>query len=144
MQPNKDNIVQVDFRSVYDQNMIRYSLYSLYSRYVPDIRDGLKPVQRRIVYAMWNDVKCVSKATKRKSANVLGMVIAKYHSHGDTSVYDAMKCLTNWFEIKMPLVNYDSNSGSLQGAPQAAARYTECYLSKFSMDCVVGDMKVFL
>lgn len=140
MQPNKDNIVQVDFRSVYDQNMIRYSLYSLYSRYVPDIRDGLKPVQRRIVYAMWNDVKCVSKATKRKSANVLGMVIAKYHSHGDTSVYDAMKCLTNWFEIKMPLVNYDSNSGSLQGAPQAAARYTECYLSKFSMDCIVGDM----
>lgn len=141
MKPIKDNIIQVDFRETYDSNMIRYSLYVLYSRYVPDIRDGLKPVQRRAVYAMWNDVGCVSNATKRKSANTVGIVIAKYHSHGDTSVYDAMKCLTNWFEIKMPLIVYDSNSGSMQGGPQAAMRYTESYLSKFCLDCVIGDLK---
>jgi DNA gyrase subunit A len=122
------------------ENMARYSLYILYNRYVPDIRDGLKPVQRRIIYAMWNDVKCTSIASKRKSANTVGTVIAKYHSHGDSSVYGAMKPMTNWFEIKQPLLVYDSNSGSIQGGPQAAMRYTESYLSKFTMDCVIGDM----
>lgn len=136
----KDNITQIDSRKSYMENMARYSLYILYNRYVPDIRDGLKPVQRRIIYAMWNDVKCTSIASKRKSANTVGTVIAKYHSHGDSSVYGAMKPMTNWFEIKEPLLVYDSNSGSLQGGPQAAMRYTESYLSKFTMDCVIGDM----
>jgi DNA gyrase subunit A len=136
----KDNIIQIDSRKSYMENMARYSLYILYNRYVPDIRDGLKPVQRRIIYAMWNDVKCTSIASKRKSANTVGTVIAKYHSHGDSSVYGAMKPMTNWFEIKQPLLVYDSNSGSLQGGPQAAMRYTESYLSKFTMDCVIGDM----
>jgi DNA gyrase subunit A len=304
MKPKKDNIVQVDFRETYDNNMIRYSLYVLYSRYVPDIRDGLKPVQRRTLYAMWNDIKCISNATKRKSANTVGTVIAKYHAHGDclfedtlivcpdgllreigglyengittieacgidpetlevknvimhdirigqytdkiyhvkfsngteikctsnhpfmlntgsyikaenltvntevmvkklyhydyhkvtscdscvkisniwieyvckvpmydftvdetsnalfalydednsktdcidavclhnSAVYEAMKCMTNWFEIKVPLIVYDSNSGSMQGGPQAAMRYTESYLSKFSLDCVIGEL----
>lgn len=139
----KDNIIKVDFRETYDNNMIRYSLYVLYDRYVPDIRDGLKPVQRRILYAMNHDIKCVSKITKRKSANTVGIVIAKYHSHGDSSVYDAMKCLTNWFEIKIPLIVYDSNSGSLQGGPQAAMRYTESYLSRFSLDCIFDELNEF-
>jgi DNA gyrase/topoisomerase IV subunit A len=123
--------------------MVRYSLYVLYDRYVPDIRDGLKPVQRRTLYAMWHDIGCVSNATKRKSANSVGTVIAKYHAHGDSAVYEAMKCLTNWFEIKVPLIVYDSNSGSMQGGPQAAMRYTESYLSKFAMDCVIGEMAEF-
>lgn len=78
---------------------------------------------------------------QRKSANTVGTVIAKYHSHGDTSVYGAMKPMTNWFEIKEPLINYDSNSGSLQGGPQAAMRYTESYMSKFSVDCLFGDLQ---
>lgn len=136
----KDNIIQVDSHEQYMSNMARYSIYVLYSRYVPDIRDGLKPVQRRILYAMWNDIGCVSLGTKRKSANTVGTVIAKYHSHGDTAVYDACKPMCNWFEIKVPLINYDSNSGSLQGGPQAAMRYTESYLSKFSVDCIFSDM----
>lgn len=135
-----DNIIQVDSREMYMNDMGRYSIYILYNRYVPDIRDGLKPGQRRILYAMMHDVKCVSKATKRKSANTVGMVIAKYHSHGDTSVYDAMKPMTNWFEIKVPLIEYDSNSGSLQGGDQAAMRYTESYLSKFAVDHVIGEL----
>jgi len=137
----QDNILQVDFHDTFNNNMIRYSLYVLYSRFVPDIRDGLKPVQRRAIYTMWNDVGCVSKATKRKSANTTGTVIAKYHPHNQEAVYEALKCLTNWFEIKVPLVNYDSNSGSLQGAPQAAARYTESYLSKFGLDHVIGELR---
>jgi DNA gyrase/topoisomerase IV subunit A len=135
-----DKIIKVDAHEQYMSNMARYSIYVLYSRYVPDIRDGLKPVQRRILYAMWNDIGCTTIGTKRKSANTVGTVIAKYHSHGDTSVYDAMKPMTNWWEIKIPLINYDSNSGSLQGGPQAAARYTESYMSKFAVECVIGDL----
>ena len=283
--------------------MIRYSLYVLYNRYIPDIRDGLKPVQRRVLYAMFKDVGCVSEGTKRKSANTVGTVIAKYHAHGDcisgdtlilvadennkksyisieelynrgirefnswgidntnksdiytkpvhvhdlrigqytnkiyhielsngckikctnnhpimlhdgayikaenitegikllgriyyigseidvdifvtnvwiedvnhvpmydftvdtthnmvfplikednsyeficmhnSSVYGMMKTLTNWFEIRIPLIVYDSNSGSLQGGPQAAMRYTESYLSKFAVDHVLSEIR---
>ena len=136
-----DNIIQIDSRKAYMENMARYSLYILYDRYTPDIRDGLKPGQRRILYAMWDDVKCVSVNTKRKSANTTGLVIAKYHPHSQDAVYGSMKALTNWFEIKVPLINYDSNSGSLQGGPQAAMRYTESYLSKFAMECVIGELQ---
>lgn len=137
----KDKIIQVDAHEQYMSNMARYSIYVLYNRYVPDIRDGLKPVQRRILYAMYKDIGCVNSSTKRKSANTVGTVIAKYHSHGDISVYDAMKPMVNWFEIKVPLICYDSNSGSIQGGPQAAYRYTESYISKFSMECLLGDLK---
>ena len=136
----EDKIIQVDSHEQYMNNMARYSIYVLYSRYIPDIRDGLKPVQRRILYAMWNDVGCTSLGRKVKSANTVGRVIGVYHPHGDEAVYSAMKPMTNWFECKIPLINYDSNSGSLQGGPQAAPRYTESYISQFSIDCVIGEM----
>ena len=136
----EDKIIQVDSHEQYMNNMARYSIYVLYSRYIPDIRDGLKPVQRRILYAMCNDVGCTSLGRKVKSANTVGRVIGVYHPHGDEAVYSSMKPMTNWFECKMPLINYDSNSGSLQGGPQAAPRYTESYISPFSIDCVIGEM----
>lgn len=136
----EDNIIKVDTHEQYMANMARYSLYVLYSRFIPNIKDGLKTVQRRILYTMWNDIKCTSPQSKRKSANTTGTCIAKYHPHGDASVYDAMKTLTNPWEIKVPLINYDSNSGSIQGGPQAAARYTESYLSKFAMDNIIGEL----
>lgn len=138
-----DNIIEADSRETYMKNMARYSLYILYDRYTPDIRDGLKPGQRRLLYAMYKDVHCVSLSSKRKSANTVGLVIAKYHPHGNDAVYGSMKSMTNWFEIKMPLINYDSNSGSLQGGPQAAMRYTESYLSNFTMDCVIGELSEY-
>lgn len=136
----EDNIIKVDSREMYMNDMGRYSIYILYNRYVPDIRDGLKPGQRRILYVMQHEVKCISNSTKRKSSNTVGIVIAKYHSHGDTSVYDTMKPMTNWFEIKVPLIVYASNSGSIQGADQAAMRYTESYLSQFALDHVIGEL----
>lgn len=136
----QDKIIKVDSHKQYMDNMARYSLYVLYNRFIPDIRDGLKPVQRRILYAMWNDINCSSISSKRKSANTVGTVIAKYHSHGDSSVYGTMKVMTNWWETKVPLINYDSNSGSLQGGPQAAMRYTESYMSKFSVECLFADL----
>lgn len=136
----KDNIIPVDVRKQYMSDMARYSLYVLFERYVPEIYDGLIPVQRRILYAMLNDVKCVSKATKRKSLNTVGTVSGLYHPHGDSSVYGAMQTMTNFWEIKVPLLNYDSSSGSIQGGPQAAARYTESYLSQFTIDAIFADM----
>ena len=136
-----DNIIQVNALEKYMDDMGRYSLYILFERYVPNINDGLKPVQRRILYCMWNDVKCTSIRTKRKSANTTGAVIAAYHPHSADAVYGACKCLANWFECKMPLVTYDSASGSIQGDPQAAARYTESFLSEFAMDAVLADLE---
>ena len=136
----KDKIIKVDAHDRYMSNMARYSIYVLYSRVTPDIIDGLTPVQRRILYCMYNDIGCTTINTKRKSANTVGTVIAKYHAHGDAGVYGAMKTMTNWFDIKVPLVNYDSNSGSLQGGPQASPRYTEAYLSKFSVENILGDL----
>ena len=97
-----DNIIEADSRETYMKNMARYSLYILYDRYTPDIRDGLKPGQRRLLYATYKDVHCVSLSSKRKSANTVGLVIAKYHPHGNDAVYGSMKSMTNWFEIKMP------------------------------------------
>lgn len=136
----QDNIIPVDFKTTYDDNMARYSLYVIYQRYFPNIYDGLKPVQRRVLYAMW-DKGWISNATKRKSANTVGETMAKYHPHGDASIYEAMKTMTNWFEIKEPLIIYDSNSGSMQGGPQAAMRYTESYLSRFALECLFDDFK---
>ncbi len=288
----KDTIIQVDTRTTFKQDMARYSIYALYDRYVPDIRDGLKPVQRRILTGMYYDIKCVSLSTKRKSANTVGSVIGKYHPHSDcvsgdtkiymlngeihtfeelynsgittfealgvnphtlkvepiivhdlrigqytdkiyhiklsnntelkctsnhpimlndgqyikaedikesmmlycsdlnshcltkvfvkevytedvnqvpmydftvdstnnmmipmfndnskvmicihnSSVYDAMKPMANWFESKVPLLTYDSASGSIQGGPQAAMRYTESFISKFGIECIIGEL----
>ena len=136
----KDNIIQVDAREESKRNMARYSLYILYNRYVPDARDGLKPVQRRILVAMYYDIKCISVATKRKSANTVGMVMGKYHAHGDSSIYGAMQPLANWWESMMPLLTYDSASGTIQGGKQAAMRYTESYISQFGMDCVISEL----
>lgn len=290
----QDKIVKVDLRNTYKEDMARYSIYVLYDRYVPDIRDGLKPVQRRILTGMYYDIKCTSLSSKRKSANTVGSVIGKYHPHSDcihadtkiymldgsiktvgelynagittfealgvnphtlkvepvivhdlrigqytdkiyhirlsngaelkctsnhpimlrngvyvkaedieplmilytkilnvesndslavvdvytddvnqvpmydftvdttsnmlipmdgnecvntmicihnSSVYDAMKPLANWFETKCPLLTYDSASGSIQGGPQAAMRYTESCISTFGMECVIGELQ---
>lgn len=140
MADNKDKIVPVDSRTMYIQDMGRYSLYVLYNRYVPDIRDGLKPVQRRILTSMFYDIHCVSLNSKRKSANTVGSVMGKYHPHSDASIYGAFKPLANWFECKVPLISYDSNSGSIQGGEHAAMRYTETYMSKFAVENVIGEL----
>ena len=109
----KDNIVQVDVRKQYMSNMARYSLYTLFERYTPDIRDGLKPVQRRILYCMWHDVKCLNLATKRKSANTVGAVMASYHPHGNCLRGDTLVYLLNG-EKKTIKEMYDSGITSFE------------------------------
>jgi len=136
-----DKIIQVNAIDQYMSDMARYSIYVLFDRFVPNFQDGLKPVQRRTLYCMWNDIKCHSLSSKRKSANTTGMTIALYHAHSSDAVYDTMKKLCNWFECKIPLIEYDSNSGSIQGSDQAASRYTESYLSKFAMDVIFADLE---
>ncbi len=111
----------------------RYSKYIIQDRALPDVRDGLKPVQRRILFAMHVDGNTANKAF-RKSAKTVGYVIANYHPHGDTSVYDAMVRMSQWWKQNVPLVDMHGNNGSLDDDPAAAMRYTEARLSSISSE----------
>ncbi len=108
-----------------------YSKYIIQERALPDLRDGLKPVQRRVLYAM-HDLRLSHKSAYKKSARVVGDVIGKYHPHGDTSVYEAMVRLAQEWKVNMPLVDMHGNKGSVDGDGAAAMRYTEARLSKMS------------
>ncbi|WP_010287585.1 DNA topoisomerase IV subunit A [Kurthia massiliensis] len=111
----------------------RYSKYIIQDRALPDARDGLKPVQRRILYAMFNEGNTAEKPF-RKSAKTVGNVIGNYHPHGDTSVYEAMVRMSQDWKSSMPLIEMHGNNGSLDGDPPAAMRYTEARLSKISAE----------
>ena len=111
----------------------RYSKYIIQDRALPDARDGLKPVQRRILYAMFNEGNLADKPF-RKSAKTVGNVIGNYHPHGDTSVYEAMVRMSQDWKSSMPLIEMHGNNGSLDGDPPAAMRYTEARLSKISIE----------
>ncbi len=119
---------------VYDEmssSYLSYAMSVIVSRALPDVRDGLKPVHRRIIYAMYKGGFDWSKQF-RKSARIVGDVIGKYHPHGDQSVYDALVRLTQDFSMSLPLVDGQGNFGSIDGDPPAAMRYTETKLSKVS------------
>ena len=109
----------------------RYSKYIIQERALPDGRDGLKPVQRRILYAMWEDGNTYDKKT-RKSAKAVGYIIGFYHPHGNTSVYDAIVRLSQDFKMNIPLIEMQGNNGSIDDDPPAAMRYTEVRLSKIT------------
>lgn len=116
----------------------RYGIYILYRRVLSDYRDGLKPVQRRILWAMYKNTKAITQHVK--SAAVVGDVMKLYHPHGDAAIYGTMKPMSNWFETYVPLIDPEGNFGTFQGDPAAAARYTECRLSKFALENVLGDI----
>lgn len=113
------------------QCFARYSKYIIQDRAIPDVRDGLKPVQRRIIYAMFIDHNTNDKAFK-KCANAVGNVLGKFHPHGDTSVYDALVRMSQDWKQNHILVEVDGNNGSIDGDPAAAMRYTETRLAKIS------------
>ena len=114
-----------------------YSKYIIQDRAIPDVRDGLKPVQRRILYAMLQDHNTFDKAY-RKSAKTVGNVMANYHPHGDSSIYDAMIRLSQDFKMREPLIEMHGNNGSIDGDTAAAMRYTEARLSKISNELLKG------
>lgn len=130
---NKENILSRSLDSLIGEKFGNYSKYIIQERALPDLRDGLKPVQRRVLFAM-NDLRLNHNSAYKKSARVIGDVIGKYHPHGDTSVYDAMVRLAQEWKVNMPLVDMHGNKGSVDGDSAAAMRYTEVRLSKISSE----------
>ena len=117
---------------------LNYALSVITSRALPDVRDGLKPVQRRILYTMWHE-GVTAAAKLRKCAKVVGDVMGSYHPHGDTAIYDSLVRLAQPFSTRMPLIEGSGNFGSLDGDPPAAMRYTECRLSRVC-DEILGEI----
>jgi DNA gyrase subunit A len=126
--------VDASLESEARRRYLNYALSVITSRALPDVRDGLKPVQRRILYAMLHDQHLRPDAKHRKSATVVGTVLGRYHPHGDSSVYDAMVRMAQDFSLRMPLVDGSGNFGSLDGDTAAAYRYTECRLAVPAME----------
>ncbi|MFP6663384.1 MAG: DNA topoisomerase IV subunit A [Deltaproteobacteria bacterium] len=121
-----------DLRTAAEHRYLSYALSVITSRALPDVRDGLKPVQRRILFAMFRNLRLLSGAKPRKSAQIVGEVIGKYHPHGDTAAYDAMVRMAQDFSLRYPLVNGQGNFGSLDGDSPAAYRYTEAKLTRIA------------
>lgn len=113
---------------------LNYALSVITSRALPDVRDGLKPVQRRILYAMWSDLHVTADSRYMKCAAVVGEVMKSYHPHGDQSIYDALVRMAQSFSLRYPLVEGYGNFGSIDGDPPAAMRYTECRLTPISQE----------
>ena len=128
-----ETIQELSLEDVIGDRFGRYSKYIIQERALPDVRDGLKPVQRRILYAMYSSGNTYDK-NFRKSAKTVGDVIGQYHPHGDTSVYDAMVRLSQDWKLRHVLIEMHGNNGSIDNDPPAAMRYTEAKLSKISQE----------
>jgi DNA gyrase subunit A len=130
VQPDgSDNITGVELSRAAEERYLAYALSVITSRALPDVRDGLKPVQRRILYAMYQNLHLTGGARARKSAAVVGEVLGKYHPHGDVAAYEAMVRMAQAFALRYPLVHGEGNFGSLDGDSPAAMRYTEARLT---------------
>src|SRR5210317_1008716 len=125
------NIKLISMHDEMSSSYLSYAMSVIVSRALPDVRDGLKPVHRRILYAMYKGGYDWSKQF-RKSARIVGDVIGKYHPHGDQSVYDALVRLVQDFSMSVPLIEGQGNFGSIDGDPAAAMRYTETKLGKIA------------
>lgn len=129
----KSNIINKEVEEELKKSFIAYAMAVNVSRAIPDVRDGLKPVHRRILYAM-HDMGLYNDKGYKKCAKIVGEVLGKFHPHGDSSVYDALVRLAQDFSINFPLVDGHGNFGSVDGDPAAAYRYTEARLSKLSAE----------
>lgn len=129
----RDKIIEVDLKHEMEQSYIEYAMSVIVGRALPDVRDGLKPVHRRILYSMGQNNLTPDKPY-RKSATIVGDVLGKYHPHGDTAVYDALVKMAQDFSMRYPLVDGHGNFGSIDGDSAAAMRYTESRMEKLSME----------
>ena len=132
MEEKKENLIQVDLREIMETSFLDYSMSVIVQRALPDVRDGLKPVHRRILYTMYENALWPEKAY-RKCADTVGSVLGRYHPHGDASVYDALVRLAQDFSMRYMLIDGHGNFGSVDGDPPAAYRYTEARMSKLSV-----------
>lgn len=134
------NIIDNDIERVMRESFIQYSMAVIVSRALPDVRDGLKPVHRRILYTMYENGLTPDKPY-RKCADTVGSVLGKYHPHGDASVYDALVRMAQSFSLRYPMVDGHGNFGSVDGDPPAAYRYTESKMAKMSMHMLTDISK---
>lgn len=131
-------ILDIKVKEELEKSFIAYAMAVNVSRAIPDVRDGLKPVHRRIIYAMGNNLGLYNDKPFRKSATIVGEVMGKFHPHGDSAIYDALVRLAQDFTINCPLVEGHGNFGSVDGDPPAASRYTEARLSKIAAEMLNG------
>ncbi|MFQ7028818.1 MAG: DNA gyrase subunit A [[Eubacterium] siraeum] len=134
-----EKLIQVDIEKEMRESFLQYSMAVLVSRALPDVRDGMKPVHRRIIYTM-NEADNTSSKPYRKCAYTVGEVLGKYHPHGDASVYDALVRLAQNFSMRYPLIDGHGNFGSVDGDPPAAYRYTEARMAKIASE-LLKDIK---
>ena len=135
-----DKMIEVDIGEEMKQYYIDYAMSVIVSRALPDVRDGLKPVHRRILYAM-NEMNLDPSKGYRKSARIVGDTMGKYHPHGDSSIYQAMVRMAQNFSMRYPLVDGHGNFGSIDGDGAAASRYTEARLSRISAEMLADIEK---
>src|SRR5215813_8082546 len=135
-----ENIDQVSIARETRKSYLIYALSVITSRALPDVRDGLKPVQRRILYAMHHELRLYAENRPTKCARIIGEVTGKYHPHGDAAIYDALVRLAQDFVMRVPLVDGQGNFGSVDGDPPAAGRYTEAKLAPLA-DHLMAELR---
>lgn len=134
-----EQIIKTEFSDIMQKSYIDYAMSVICQRALPDVRDGLKPVQRRVLYAM-QELGLSADKPHRKSARIVGDTMDKYHPHGDSSIYEALVVMEQDFKKGMPLVDGHGNFGSIEGDGAAAMRYTEAKLQKFTQEVYLADM----
>ena len=139
-EPAEEKIIKQEYSDIMKQSYIDYAMSVIIARAVPDIRDGLKPVQRRILYDMGEELGLDYNKPYRKSARIVGDTMGKFHPHGDTSIYDAMVVMAQDFKREIPLVDGHGNFGSIEGDGAAAQRYTESRLQKITQENYLADL----
>ncbi|YAF95026.1 MAG: DNA topoisomerase (ATP-hydrolyzing) subunit A [Nodularia sp. CChRGM 3473] len=140
MTTSQERIIPTDLRNEMSQSYLEYAMSVIVGRALPDARDGLKPVHRRILYAM-HELGLTHDRPFRKCARVVGEVLGKYHPHGDTAVYDALVRMAQDFSMRSPLINGHGNFGSVDNDPPAAMRYTECRLQALTSNSLLQDIE---
>jgi DNA gyrase subunit A (EC 5.99.1.3) len=139
MSTQQERIIPTDLGSEMSRSYLEYAMSVIVGRALPDARDGLKPVHRRILYAMHN-LGLQPNAPYKKCARVVGEVLGKYHPHGDQAVYDALVRMAQDFSMREPLIDGHGNFGSVDDDPPAAMRYTECRLQALTCDALLTDI----
>ena len=133
MAEQQSNVIDININQEMRESFLEYAMSVIVSRALPDVRDGLKPVHRRILYAM-NEMGVTPDKPYKKSARIVGDVIGKYHPHGDSAVYETMVRMAQDFSYRYPLVDGHGNFGSIDGDSAAAMRYTEARMSKIATE----------
>ena len=135
----EERIIKTEFSDTMQKSFIDYAMSVIIARALPDVRDGLKPVQRRTLYDM-HELGIRYDRPYRKSARIVGDTMGKYHPHGDSSIYESLVVMTQDFKKGMPLIDGHGNFGNIEGDGAAAMRYTEARLEKVTQDAILSDL----